>query len=155
MLLFPFSISPILLCPSDRELRIWACLFVKMQPKKQQEKHSLRQVAQVHFFTFLFKLLKSCRLLDINFVHLCKWLSDCINVQWVFINLTKKGKNQFNEESAGLLPSNFCILLKAYWERERESNQKIINYIVHTFSGKINFSDIPEVCSFPTLWHEL
>jgi len=39
------------------------------------------------------------------------------------INLTKNEKNPINEESAGLLLSNFHILLKAYYERERESAQ--------------------------------
>lgn len=99
-------------------------------------------MAQVHSFSVLFKLLiNSCRLLEINFVRLCKWLRICINAQRVSINLTKKRKNNFNEESAGFLPSNFCILLKGCYERERESNQRGIKYIIHTFSGKL----IPQI----------
>lgn len=132
--LFPFSTSLIFLCLSEGDLRIQSSVFLKMRLRKE-EKHNLCQVAQVHSFSFLFKLLNSCRLLEISFVHLWKWLRICINAQRAFINLTKKGKNNFNEESAGFLLSNFSILLKACYERE--SNQRSIKYIVHTFPGKL------------------
>lgn len=39
----------------------------------KEEKLSLCQVAQAHPFTFVFKSLISCRLVEVNFVHLCKW----------------------------------------------------------------------------------
>lgn len=95
-------------------------------------------MAQVHSFLVLFKLLSSCRLLEINFVHLCKWLRICINAPRVFINLTKKGKNNFNEESAGFLPSNFCILLKGCYERERITKYKVYNsYILRKLIPQI------------------
>lgn len=138
VLLFLFSIPLTLLCLSDGELRIQASIFLKMWLRKE-EKNSLCQVAQVHSFSVLFKWLNWCRLLEINFAHLCKWLRICINAQRVFIKLTKKGKSNFNEEPAELLLSNFCILLKGCYERE--SNQRSIKRITHTFSGKL----IPQI----------
>lgn len=152
VLLFLFSIPLTPLCLSDGELRIQASIFLKMWLRKE-EKHSLCQVAQVRSFSVLFKLLNSCRLLEINFAHLCKWLRICINAQRVFIKLTKKGKSNFNEEPAGLLLSNFCILLKdAMRERKQPKKSKVYNpYILR----KINSPDICKVCSFPGIWHEL
>lgn len=152
VLLFPFSTSLILLCLSEGELRIQSSVFLKMRLRKE-EKHNLCQVAQVHSFSFLFKLLNSCRLLEISFVHLWKWLRICINAQRAFINLTKKGKNNFNEESAGFLLSNFSILLKACYEREREQPKKYKVYSSY-IPRKINSPYICEVCSIPGLWNE-
>lgn len=147
--LFPFSTSLIFLCLSEGDLRIQSSVFLKMRLRKE-EKHNLCQVAQVHSFSFLFKLLNSCRLLEISFVHLWKWLRICINAQRAFINLTKKGKNNFNEESAGFLLSNFSILLKACYEREREQPKKYKVYSSY-IPRKINSPDICEVCSIPGL----
>lgn len=154
VLLFPFSTALFLLCLSDGEVRIQASIFLKMR-LREEEKHSLCQVAQVHSFSVLFKLLNSCRLLETNFVHLCKGLRICINAQRVFIKLTKKGKKPtFMKNQQGFLLSNFCILLKGCYERESKQLLKCKVYNSYVL-GKVNSPDICEVCSFPGLCHEL